>query len=477
MHPKTTLKFVNDISVVVPDSLNLITTYVLREQGDWFEDEIKFVRLLLKPNQKAIDIGANYGLFTLSMAKIVGPGGRIWAFEPASSTAALLSESLAINEFSHVVLDRRALSEHAGTAQLSLNNNSELNELVRDGASAEASETVTLVSLDDAMQEHGWSGIEFVKIDAEGEEAAIIRGGKKFFQTQSPLVQYEVKAGQTVHLELVQAFVDLGYESYRLVPGLGALVPFDPREEVDDYLLNLFCCKPDRAGKMAAEGQLVLADEVQAAVHTQRVDDLLQGHETGPAYGWQNSLTRLPYGKILVGKWHQTVSRGQSGEVEKALALHAMAHAKELPITERFLALRISLEILTSVCNAQPEFLRLASLARVAREFGARMVAVRALDNLFQLAVKYQQVNLSEPFLASSERFDSLDPKEAIGNWVVCSTLEELERSASFSSFYTGQAARQRLEAIRNLGFGSPEMARRLALVEQRFLASPKANT
>jgi len=51
----TTLKFANDISVVVPDSLNLITTYVLREQGDWFEDEIKFVRLLLKANEKAIN--------------------------------------------------------------------------------------------------------------------------------------------------------------------------------------------------------------------------------------------------------------------------------------------------------------------------------------------------------------------------------------------------------------------------------------
>jgi protein O-GlcNAc transferase len=470
MHPKTTLKFADDISVVVPDSLNLITTYVLREQGDWFEDEIKFVRLLLKPNQKAIDIGANYGLFTLSMAKIVGPGGSIWAFEPASSTAAFLSESVAINGFSQVVLDQRALSAHAGIAQLSLNENSEFNELVRDGASAGASETVALISLDDAMQEHGWSDIVFVKIDAEGEEGAIVRGGRNFFQTQSPLIQYEVKAGYAIHLELVQAFADIGYASYRLVPGLGTLVPFGLREAIDGYLLNLFCCKPDRAAKLAAEGRLVLADDVQAAMHNQRVHSLLHGRETGAAYGWQNKLARLPYGKILAAKWQQTVRQGQSGQVEKALAMHAIAHDKELQMAERFLALRTSLEILTAVCDAQADFLRLASLARVAREFGAREVAVKALNNLLHLAAKHQQVNPSEPFLASSERFDGLDPKEAIGNWVVCSTLEEMERNASFSSFQTGQAARQRLEIIRNLGFGSPEMARRLALVEQRFL-------
>lgn len=472
MHANSTLKFADDISVVVPDSLNLITTYVLREQGDWFEDEIKFVRLFLKTNQKAIDIGANYGLFTLSMAKIVGPGGSIWAFEPASSTAALLCESIAINGFSHVLIDQRALSDFAGTAQLSLNENSELNELVRNGASAGASETVTLISLDDAMQEYGWSDIEFVKIDAEGEEGAIIRGGRNFFSTQSPLIQYEVKAGSVVHLELVQAFEDIGYASYRLVPGLAALVPFDPLDAVDGYLLNLFCCKADRAAKLAAEGYLVLVNEVQAARHTQRVKNLVVSREDGSKYSWQNRLAQLPYGKILAASWQHTVSQGQSGEVEKALAHYAIAHDKELPIAERFFALRASLEILTTVCNEQPEFLRLASLARVAREFGDRMVAVAALDNLFQLAVKYQNVNPSEPFLASSERFDTLDPKEALSSWVVCSTLEELERNIAFSSFYTGQAARQRLELINNLGFGSPEMVRRLALVEQRFFGT-----
>jgi hypothetical protein len=175
---------------------------------------------------------------------------------------------------------------------------------------------------------------------------------------------------------------------------------------------------------------------------------------------------------LLAGTWQQTVGQGQSGEVEKALALHAVAHDQELPMAVRFRALGTSLGILTTVCSAKPEFLRLASLARIAREFGARAVAVNALDNLFQVAMKHKQVDPSEPFLATNERFDSLDPKDALGNWVVCSTLEELEMSASFSSFYTGQAARPRLELIRHLGFGSPEMARRLALVEKRFLGT-----
>lgn len=77
MTPNTLLSFAGDLRIRVPDSLDLITPYVLREQHDWFEDELTFVRHCLQPGQHAIDIGANYGVYTLSMAKSVGPSGRI----------------------------------------------------------------------------------------------------------------------------------------------------------------------------------------------------------------------------------------------------------------------------------------------------------------------------------------------------------------------------------------------------------------
>ncbi len=73
----TTLTMVDGVRIVVPDSVNLITPYVLMEQQDWFEDEIKFLRCLLQPGQKVIDIGANYGVYTLSMAQVVGPEDRV----------------------------------------------------------------------------------------------------------------------------------------------------------------------------------------------------------------------------------------------------------------------------------------------------------------------------------------------------------------------------------------------------------------
>ena len=206
------------VHVVVPDSLDLMTSYVLHEQRDWFEDELRFLRRLLQQGQSVIDIGANYGVYTLSMAKAVGPAGSVLAFEPASETARLLSASVAANSFQHVNVQRSAVSAASGTGQLTLGQHSELNALVRGTPAQGATETVPLVTLDDCLREHGWQRVDFVKIDAEGEEHNILKGGERFFAELSPLVQYEVKAGTELHLELVQLFRERGYDSYRLVP-------------------------------------------------------------------------------------------------------------------------------------------------------------------------------------------------------------------------------------------------------------------
>lgn len=468
MTPTTVLTLDQDISVVVPDSLNLISCYVLQEQEDWFEDEIKFVRRLLQPGQKVIDIGANYGLFTLSMAKSVGPHGHVWAFEPASSTAALLAQSIAHNRYDHITLDRRALSDHEGTAQLSLNVNAELNEIVRDSNSKGPHETVVLTTLDQALEQYRWRDIDFLKIDAEGEEAAIIRGGTAFFGQLSPLVQFEVKAGEHLHLELVNQFKEIGYSAYRLVPGLNLLAPFDPQSFVDGYLLNLFCCKTDRAEQLASQGLLITEAASQALLSG---DVLLQRHDAQKRYAWQQTLVAKPYGRLLTAHWQQAEGKPDSKEVTDCLALHAIAHDRRLSAAERYAALKACLEGLIAVCNQNSSFLRVLSLARVAREFGARSLAVQCLNHFVQHCTSGGTINVSEPFLVACARFEEVDPGKELGNWVVGSALEELEKSAAFSSFYSGPASMQRLLLIQQLGFGSPEMARRLTLLKRRHPA------
>jgi hypothetical protein len=108
-------------------------------------------------------------------------------------------------------------------------------------------------------------------------------------------------------------------------------------------------------------------------------------------------------------------------------------------------------------------------LARVSRDYGERSVAASALGQLANAIFQHNQVDPSEPFLAPGQRFDSVPPGEAIGNWVIAAVMEQYERLGSFSSFYTGVSGRKRPEAIRSLGFGSAEMERRLRLLQRRF--------
>ena len=177
------LTLVDGVRMVVPDSLDLITPYVLREQQDFFEDELPFVRQLLQPGQNVIDIGANYGVYTLPMAQKVGAGGHVWAFEPASTTAQFLAQSIAANGFSQVTLEQKAVSSAPGSAQLALHVQAELRSIVHGADSSGGSETVSVVSLDDCMDRHRWTDIDFIKIDAEGEESNIVKGGRRFLPT------------------------------------------------------------------------------------------------------------------------------------------------------------------------------------------------------------------------------------------------------------------------------------------------------
>jgi FkbM family methyltransferase len=452
----TVLTLVDGVRIVVPDSLDLITPYVLREQQDFFEDELPFVRSLLEPGQHVIDIGANYGVYTLPMAQKIGPSGHVWAFEPASGTAGFLAQSITVNGFGQVTLEQKAVSSTAGSAQLGAHIHSELRAIVR-GASADGGETVSLVTLDDCMDRYRWSNIDFIKIDAEGEESNIVRGGRRFFASLGPLVQYELRTTD-MNLDLISEFAAIGYDSYRLVPGLNVLVPFDLKSPPDPYLLNLFCCNSARAGRLAARGLLLRS-----------VDLAHKGELVHAKYHWRHALARMAYAAPLVSQWAKTEEAGKSAEVQRALSLYACSRDKELSLAQRFHALEAGFLELKALCDRQPSGLRLASLARAAHDYGARAVSVSALNRLIESIRQTGIVDPSEPFLAPLERFDSIAPGEALGNWILGSALEQLERRESFSTFYVGPTCRDRLEAIHALGFAGPDMQRRLELVRLRI--------
>ena len=461
----TTQEIAGGVRIVTPDSLNLITPYVLHEQQDWFEGELVFLRRLLQTGQRAIDIGANYGVYTLSIAKAVGPTGAVWAFEPTASTAALLAQGIAANNFTHVVLEQSALSRDCGTAQLTLNDSPEANSLARDEQSGGTTETVRVVTLDECLERYHWDNIDLVKIDAEGEEENILEGAGRFLAELSPLILFEVKAGDTWHLELVGKFAARGFDSYRLVPGLDVLVPFDAAARPDEYLLNLFCCKKDRAAALATRGLLLTAAAITEYRVENRFNDFAQAHHH--EYAWQDKLATLPYGALLADLWESSPAEDAANSA--ALTCFAMSQDVSLHPLDRFIALETSFRTLAQICQGKPPSLRFSSVARIALDFGAREIAVDALRKLSEKLSTDKSVDPGEPFLAPGKRFDTIAPRANIQEWILAAVLEVFERAMHLTSFFTGNSSRERLEKIASLGYESDEMRRRLLLVRARF--------
>lgn len=452
------VRMCGNLDICVPGSIQLMTPYVLLEQEDWFEDEIHFVRRFVKPGMKVVDVGANYGVYTLTMASLVGHTGKVWAFEPASATASCLRRSIERNRLDNVCLVQCALSDHGGTTKLMLFGNSELNAISREPGNAPG-ETVPLSTLDAVAIEHYWSDIAFMKLDAEGEELNILRGGRQFLRDQSPLIMFEIMHDQTPNLDLVECFRSLGYDPYRLIPGLNLLLPFEPSTPVDPSQLNLFCCKSDRAGLLETQGLLVTARTLAGFSRD-------SGTQTGDS--WLDHLSRLPYARKWLSHWQSEVSRNPLPGWE----YHRDAIACFLSSTSAGIAAGMSVTLLHKAMDEVNAAVKLActparlqTLARIAWEWGLRSVAVEALGRLLAYSDDDLASSPEEPFLAVSRRYEQIDPSDSLLRWYRAAWLEMYEILSFFSSYSSGITALSRLDTLREIGCDCPQMERRRQLV------------
>ena len=456
----------NDIRICLPDSIQLMTPYVLLEQQDWFEDEIRFVRKLMKPGMHVIDIGANYGCYALTMAKLIGKEGRLWAFEPSSATADFLEQSIALNKLHNIRLMRMALSDHEGEAELSLCENSELNALVQsqDHHADTPTETVPLRRLDDCMETLAWPNIDFIKLDAEGEEIRILEGGQTFFTDTSPLIMFELKHGDQVNEGLIQSFMDLGYQTYRLIPGLLILAPFDLQAPVDAYQLNLFCCKEDRAEELEKLGLLTRHPSDQTVKE--------------PPSQWHQWLQKFPFTKNLLPLWKERIDKGELlagwSVYENALDSFALSQ-QDVSASVRYAYLEHAFLQLVLLLDEFVNLPRLMSLARITAELGQRAVSVQVLNQIVEHLQHDPNFIPSEPFLVVSKEWENIDPGHHLGDWCLAQILVQKEKLQAFSSYFTDTSSLPVLNTIEALGYLDGEMMRRKQLIRQRFGLESKA--
>jgi FkbM family methyltransferase len=128
----------------------------------------------LHPGDTVVDIGANIGSFAVLAASIVGPSGRVIAFEPVSATFVRLQENVALNGFRNVEMCREGVEAQDGTIELRLGTKSALAGAYFGGETTSV-ETVPCLSIQHVFDRHGIDRIHLLKIDCEGGEYGIFR--------------------------------------------------------------------------------------------------------------------------------------------------------------------------------------------------------------------------------------------------------------------------------------------------------------
>ncbi len=157
--------------------------------GDYDErHEITLLRRILLPGDIFWDVGANIGFYTLTASRLVGPEGRVVSFEPAAHAWKSLTTNLSLNQSANVLPCQIALSDTSGQAVLH-----RTADFADGGASLmpradyhSDSEKVKTTTLDQFLAQSESPPPILIKIDVEGFEGNVLRGGQTILQSEQP---------------------------------------------------------------------------------------------------------------------------------------------------------------------------------------------------------------------------------------------------------------------------------------------------
>ncbi len=201
-------------------------------EGSFESDMQTFLFRYLRPGMCVLDIGANIGLYTVQMASAVGEAGHVYAFEPCPLTAARLRENVTLNRLSNVSIVEKALSDSEGTAHFYIfpEGGDAYNSLgavrrEREGLCATQLIEVQTTTLDAFANQAGLTSVDFIKLDVEGAEEMVLRGGVNLLracpQALIAIELYEpsaVQCGSSAN-SIINMMLSLDYQPYFLRGG------------------------------------------------------------------------------------------------------------------------------------------------------------------------------------------------------------------------------------------------------------------
>ena len=168
--------------------------------GEYSESEVNALRIFLREGHTVIDVGANIGDLTLPMSQMVGPGGRVFAFESHSGTYQILNANMALNEVTNV----KAINAFVAHSP-------EVSMAGPWGEFGFVSEKwrASVMSIDSL----GLDQCALIKVDVDGAEYEVLRSAEATIKAHQPVLYFE-NDDQAKSPQLLDYAMNLGYTLY-----------------------------------------------------------------------------------------------------------------------------------------------------------------------------------------------------------------------------------------------------------------------
>jgi len=212
-----------------------LTIYLL---GMFERSTVRACRRLVRPGAVTLDVGANIGAHTLHLAKIVGPRGRVVAFEPTAFAFRKLVKNVHLNPgLASRIAAEQAMLVGAEDCALKgalysswpLIHGADVHR--KHGGSLKETSEAQAVTLDRYLQDAKIEKVDFMKIDVDGHECTVLRGGLATLKKSKPTIIIEL--GPYLLEEVGNSIEELcgllDSSGYRLTDLIGSRpLPIDP---------------------------------------------------------------------------------------------------------------------------------------------------------------------------------------------------------------------------------------------------------
>ena len=206
--------------------------------GTYEELEAKIMEEKIETGNIVVDIGANIGLHTLNMARIVGNTGQVFAFEPDPSNFEILKKNVKINNYKNIILEQKAVGDKHGRTTLYQSDHPGKHRIFPQTEQAKSQVQVELTNLDNYFDSDMIDKINFIKIDVEGMEFGVLKGMKNILKNNKKIkILFEFVPKDTIEagfipIELLDYLTSNGFKLYCMDEKTKKLLYVSNNEEI-----------------------------------------------------------------------------------------------------------------------------------------------------------------------------------------------------------------------------------------------------